>query len=293
VVDNFVILQVHETTFNSAHNESDHNHRFLDKYFGVFAALPPRAASETECRCMRGIVSEPLPPAHSQTLETEIKFAAPAYRTNLAIRMLEQTCDPDPKFPCGIVSSIYYDSQNWDYLREKRDSDYLKTKVRLRWYESIPANKIGEDKSFAEIKYRIGSRRKKIRVLTEFSAKELELVRLDKPELLNIPAALANKGAPIRRHIVPTFVVRYCRRRFVDRFSNARISIDYDITSPRVNPSMLSTLPTCTLPSTVLEVKGTDGVFPSSLSAFLKLGFRKEAFSKYYECYRQLTKTFF
>jgi hypothetical protein len=37
-----------------------------------------------------------------------------------------------------------------------------------------------------------------------------------------------------------------------------------------------------------LEIKGTDGEFPPGLRSVFQLGFRREAFSKYYECYRQL-----
>ena len=242
---------------------------------------------------MTDLMRPPLAPTESQSLETEIKYVVPAYRTKLALRMLERACDPDPQFPFGIVSSIYYDSQNWDYLREKRNSDYLKTKVRLRWYEQIQATKEGADASFAEIKYRIGSKRMKIRMPTEFPGRFLSETTLDNTELLKIPAALAAQGAPILQPIFPAFVVRYCRRRYVDRLTNARICIDYEISSPKSNPIMLATTFPCVLPKIVLEVKGSDGDFPLGLRNLLKLGFRRESFSKYYECYGQLTRTFF
>jgi hypothetical protein len=38
-------------------------------------------------------------------------------------------------------------------------------------------------------------------------------------------------------------------------------------------------------------VKGSNGSFPMSLQNVFKLGFRRETFSKYYECYRHLTRT--
>jgi len=242
---------------------------------------------------MTDLTRLPLTPTESQSLETEIKYVVAAHRTPLALRILEQICDPDPEFPFGIVSSIYYDSQNWDYLREKRDSDYLKTKVRLRWYEQAQATTDGADISYAEIKYRIGSKRMKIRMPTEFTGRYLAKTTLANTELLKIPAALAAKGAPIRQPIFPAFVVRYCRRRYLDRLTSARICIDYDITSPKSNPLMLATTFPCELRKTVLEVKGSDGNFPLGLRNLLKMGFRKESFSKYYECYGQLTRTFF
>jgi len=217
----------------------------------------------------------------------------PAHRTQLVLRMLERMCEPDPKFPIGIVSSIYYDSRNWDYLREKRDSDYLKTKVRLRWYEQVQESTDDADISYAETKYRIGTKRMKIRMPTEFPGRYLAAINLDNTELLKVPAALVAKGAPIRQPIFPVFVVRYRRRRYVDRLTSARICIDYDITSPKSNPMMLATSFPCFLRKTVLEVKGTNGHFPLGLRNLLKLGFRRESFSKYYECYGQLTRTVF
>jgi len=132
---------------------------------------------------MTDLIRPPLAPSESQSLETEIKYVVSAYRTKMALRMLERACIPDPKFPFGVVSSIYYDSQNWDYLREKRDSDYLKTKVRLRWYEQIQVTKEGADTSFAEIKYRIGSKRLKIRMPTEFPGRYLSDTPLDNSDM--------------------------------------------------------------------------------------------------------------
>lgn len=242
---------------------------------------------------MTQITSPPMFPTDSPSLETEMKYVAPAHRMRLALRMLEQTCDPDPNFPVGIVSSIYYDTRNWDYLREKRDSDYLKTKVRLRWYEQISQSSELADVSHAEMKYRIGCKRKKIRLTTEYTGKYLASVNLDDAELLKIPAELAKRGARFRQPVFPAFTISYSRRRFVDRGTKARISLDYDITVPRSNSLMLGTVFPCALGKIVLEIKGTGGVYPANLKNLLKLGFRKEAFSKYYECYAQLTQTFF
>jgi hypothetical protein len=78
------------------------------------------------------LIQLPQPPTESDLLETENKYVVNAHQTFTALRILECVCDPDPKFPFGIVSSVYYDSRNWDYLREKRDSDYSITKVRLQ-----------------------------------------------------------------------------------------------------------------------------------------------------------------
>lgn len=221
-------------------------------------------------------------------LETELKFVIPAYRTSLAVRLLDRICDPDPAFPEGIVSSIYYDSRDWAYLGDKRDSDYLKTKVRLRWYERVPSTAGNKDQSFAEIKSRTGSQRQKLRVEMEYRGSDLAEMDLHDPELLQVPAKLVAAGASIRHALFPSFVVRYTRRRYIERGTRARIAIDYAIGSPRYNKYMLPGASPCTLQSSVLEIKGTNGQYPVGLRSALNLGFRREAFSKYYECYRRL-----
>ena len=242
---------------------------------------------------MTSLIRQPLAPSESNDFQTELKFVAPAHRTQMALRMLARNCDPDEKYPIGVVSSIYYDTPNWDLLREKRDSDYLKSKIRLRWYEQTEAGENCGDSSYAEAKYRVGSRRVKFRIPTNLSGRLLAGTRLDTSLLRQIPDQLAARGAPVPQPILPAFVVRYRRHRFVDRLTGTRICLDYDIRSPRTNPMMLAAPFPCRLPVSVLEVKGTDSTIPLFLRNLLKLGFRKESFSKYYECYGRLTRTFF
>lgn len=242
---------------------------------------------------MKEYMDQTVSSSDSKSLETETKYVLPAHHAVLVIGIIKRTCDPDPKYPFGIISSIYYDSANWDYLREKRDSDYLKTKVRLRWYEQTEPATESPDISHAEVKYRIGSKRMKIRVPTEFSGRYLATIALIDSELARIPLALAAKGAPIRQPIFPAFLVRYRRHRFVDRSTGARLCFDDRISAPKSNPRMVARSYPCFLRKAVLEVKGTDGEVPLGLRNLLTLGLRRESFSKYYECYAELTRTFF
>jgi hypothetical protein len=227
-----------------------------------------------------------------QPLETELKLVVPAFRTSSAIRLLDSICDPDPAFPEGIVSSVYFDSRDWAYLGQKRNSDYLKTKVRLRWYEKS-GSPLKNDNSFAEIKSRTGSTRVKVRIPGEYSGAELASMDLEDRALLRVPGSLISAGATIRHSLYPAYIVRYYRRRYIDRSTQSRISIDYAITAPKVNKYMLANAHPCVLEYTVLEVKGSNHSFPVGLQNTLKLGFRREAFSKYYECFRHLTRTLF
>ncbi len=238
-------------------------------------------------------VAWPRHPDELRSLETEGKYVAPAHQANVAARVLERICDSDPEFPSGVVSSIYYDTMNLDYLAQKRNSDYLKTKVRCRWYEQLGGTREISDRAFAELKYRVGSKRAKLRLPTRHSGSRLANTPLTDRELLDVPALLVAKGAPIHKTVFPLFVVRYCRRRYVEKVTGARVCLDYDITSPRSNSRMLGTTFPCSLEETVLEIKSADETFPAPLVALLKLGFRRASFSKYYECYAHLTRTLF
>ena len=90
-----------------------------------------------------------------EDLGSETKFVISNLRIEPVLRWLEHTCLPDPSFPLGVISSIYYDTRDWDFMREKINSDYLKTKIRLRWYGST-AESSAEGLAFAEVKCRIG-----------------------------------------------------------------------------------------------------------------------------------------
>ena len=118
--------------------------------------------------------------------EHETKFVLNNSAAGTIIRWLQCRCQLDKKFGANIVSSIYYDTHKWRFLREKINSDYLKTKIRLRWYSDIDSGQPGED-SFVEAKYRTGSRRAKVRVRTGISGKWLNNVNLDNQKLLKVP----------------------------------------------------------------------------------------------------------
>ncbi len=76
--------------------------------------------------------------------------------------MLRALLREDRRHPANVVVSIYYDTRGVDLLHDKIDGQRFKTKVRLRWYEKLAAGQ-PESPVFAELKYRIGSRRRKLR----------------------------------------------------------------------------------------------------------------------------------
>ena len=67
----------------------------------------------------------------------ETKFVLDQCAEHIVRHWLSRVALPDPHYPANVVSSIYFDTHDWRYLNEKENSDFLKTKVRLRWYEAL------------------------------------------------------------------------------------------------------------------------------------------------------------
>ena len=215
----------------------------------------------------------------------ETKYVFNNFTTAKVISWLSSRCGQDPGFPCGIVSSTYFDTRNWKYLNEKVNSDYLKTKVRLRRYYCLDGNKQG-DKSFLEIKFRTGSKRKKIRIERDYDW--LLNTPLESLDFMSVSDALIKEGIFLRDMIFPVFQIQYKRRRFIDPVTGMRLSVDYDIHVPRINRMMVKKTNPFTLDHSVFEVKGNDFVLPDNLQQLTAFGCRKQSFSKFYACYNNL-----
>ncbi|MFC2169660.1 VTC domain-containing protein [Acidobacteriota bacterium] len=208
------------------------------------------------------------------------------------IQWLRSRCFPDPEFPVGEVSSIYYDTWDWRFLHEKVNSDYLKTKVRVRWYSDINT-KEPENHSYLEAKQKIGGRREKIRVKTEFNGRWLSRVNLESQELKTIPRLLLSEGVVIQEQLYPVFQISFKRRRFIEPITLSRLCIDFDIRAPRINYQMLPFFYPFQLQTAVFELKGKATELPDELHQLTALGCCKRSYSKYYACYRKIMQAEF
>jgi len=218
--------------------------------------------------------------------EHEIKYVLPEPRSGMVEAFLSRVCLPDPQYPDTIVASLYFDTPGLHLLRQKINSDYLKTKIRLRWYEEPGGEAPGP--AFAEAKFRIGTRRRKLRLETEYSAAWLKQQPLTRPELALLPRLLQELGAPLPQPMLPLVEVRYRRRRYVEPLSGSRIALDTDLSVGRSNP-VLAPRHTGQVPAgAVLEVKGKDFHLPATLAAVGAFGCRRRSFSKYHACFQGL-----
>ncbi len=183
--------------------------------------------------------------------------------------------------------SIYYDTLDLRFFQEKLASDDRKTKVRVRWYEDPVRGRV-LPASFLEVKYRLGSRRKKLRVKAQEPAAWFSGTSLESPRLLPIPSRLRSIGLEPPAGLQPLLTVRYHRRRFVEPLSRSRISLDTAISVHRANRRLLPWRKSIPLDTGVLEVKNMMGDLPARLRPLLGTGIRLSSFSKYGACLQML-----
>ncbi len=221
--------------------------------------------------------------------ESEIKYVFDRHIGPQLALWLSERCVPDGEYPYGTVSSVYYDTPWWHLLREKLNSDYLKTKFRIRWYSDLNGKNPGPC-GWIEAKHKVGSSRFKKRVQLNESGQKLSETPLESPYWLDFAQNFSEMGFALPGSLVPVFEIRYQRLRFVEPTTGARICIDNHISAPRINPLMLSATTPAELTEGVFELKGNQNTLPKYLRQLSVLGCRKRSFSKYLNCYVQLNK---
>lgn len=219
-------------------------------------------------------------------VRTEKKYTISAVHTALASKLLSACCLPDPQFPEATVHSVYYDTLDMHYLREKLDSTYLKAKVRVRWYGDWDfATSTGP--AFLEAKIKEGGRQQKIRLRLDESGLSLAGTHLSDPKFAALPTRLASQGIGLPSSLRPVCTIRYRRQRFIDPTTGTRLALDQCIHASAVNLACPGAAPPA-LPITVLETKGAMTTLPSYLAPLVPMGLQAETFSKYLYCFNML-----
>ncbi len=212
----------------------------------------------------------------------EAKFCVPATGVPNVMGLMEERLARDESFPTARVSSLYYDTPDLQFVGHKTNSDYLKLKVRLRWYDD-PISGATDPDAFFEVKAKEGAERRKLRVALKGEAPHLAGLDLMSAELAGLPVRLAHAGPPLPPGLEPFVVVSYLRKRFVLARTGTRISLDWDIRVARSHPRF-GPVPDRPLDTAVVELKGDQRVLPPELRGLTDLGARLASFSKYGHC---------
>lgn len=214
-------------------------------------------------------------------MESELKFSYNKEFNRQVIQKLNVICLKDKEFSKNQVNSIYFDTPGQDLLMEKASSDFLKTKLRVRWYSENSQNLY-----FLELKHKIGSSRVKHRETISIEDKGNIFDYLNGSEFKKIKTKFINTHSPdlCGALLFPFILVSYDRERFIDKFNQYRISVDTNISAISINNKHK-----IKLESSILEIKGKAlHSLPINLRQLMTYNLKKAAFSKYYESCVQL-----
>lgn len=215
----------------------------------------------------------------------ETKFISQNANALKTRHWLDLNFERDPKYPETIISSIYFDTKNLALLDEKVESDHIKSKFRIRWYEDL-ATGTPSEKAFYEFKHKIGENRFKKRIPADNIYSTLPLNSSTFQTCLNQLRVFENGMLP---HVYPSFNVSYTRYRYWIPGTEIRMCIDYNIHVRSINHDLImKPIKKKYLSNCVFELKGETGVLPKCLHNLEKLGFHKNSFSKYERCYFEL-----
>jgi hypothetical protein len=232
--------------------------------------------------------SVPLPAPTVASLEREIKFLVPTARSASLRAWLNSVSAPQRAYPPALVCTTYFDTPRLSLLGEKIDSDYLKTKVRIRWYASLAGNAHGSP-VFAEVKYRVGGRRDKLRVRIEADPLVLARTPLGVPEWTRVLDRLRIQAPMVPARLEPMLSLRYARYRYLDAATAGRLTVDENITLTALNPMRLPGRTPVRLRLSVFEYKGPEADLPRHLAPAIRFGARRGSCSKYLACYQLAT----
>ena len=220
----------------------------------------------------------------------EVKFVFPSHYADLVSHLLEHRCARDPRFVRNTIHSLYFDTRRLDSLNEKNESEYLKCKIRIRWYsdrsDASPSSAV-----YLEMKRKEGSRSFKDRTQLSIDPSAFCLDPVASGEALDLSDLLHKQYGTEFRNMVPVCVIHYVRRRFIDMATGCRIAADTNISVSDPNPRLCFPGAPGRLDSSVLEVKGSrvDSI-PHTLTDLREFGLRKTSFSKYAECVNTLLR---
>lgn len=226
---------------------------------------------------MPDLVPAIVPPAAPLgSLVHEIKYVMPAASAGPAEAWLSAVCLPERAHPPAWVCSVYYDRPDGALLDEKINSDYLKTKLRVRWYEPLAG--AGTGPAFLEVKQRAGTSREKDRILLAAPAAEVASWPLTDPRWLQL---LAPASGLVRGPLGPVLRMRYVRSRFFDRLTATRVALDRALTVTGAHPSLRPGPLPAPVPWAVFEWKGQTPELSPALRGLTTFGAHRRPFSKY------------
>ena len=221
-------------------------------------------------------------------LVNERKFVGDARDLPFVLALLDARLLPDRYHETGHINSVYLDTPGLRAWAEKANGDNLKRKVRARWY-GRPGELGAETPVFLELKRRIGSARRKVRIEVLAPTDLLLRAPLSDPGWAALFAAHADElGEPVGPDWAPVCRIEYDRVRYNDLENGSRVSVDWNVEG-FPNEERFPWAAPVALDALVCEFKNRGGAPPRWSEALQGAGLRLRSFSKYGECMLRIT----
>lgn len=225
----------------------------------------------------------------------EQKFFVPPDRLPVAQALIRRTCRWDAEYPEEQINSLYFDTHDLEQHERSLAGDFVKDKVRVRWYGEgalAPTCEVEALRQvtaprlvpvWVELKSRRGFVSTKQRARTDVAADSLAFDALSRGivPMSYLLSTIAGFGLLISRRLEPVIVVSYWRSRFVEPCTGFRVSLDSRIRSSVVRPGVRSCQRELELRGAVVEVKGATLALPHCLIELAKIGSSWTRYSKY------------
>jgi hypothetical protein len=213
----------------------------------------------------------------------EQKYLFPLASREMILSWLDHACIPDPSFPYSDVSTLYYDTPELAHFHEGSNGNFVRAKVRLRWYPKAELGGRDHDADvpgYLEIKTKQGALSGKQRFAVIIPRRSLIQDPFSDSWILELPTQVFELNFKPTNILVPVAQVQYRRRRYLDPGSQSGIAVDTEICCTRCNVNVISGMPPVHFPMGILESKGMNRTLPKALAPIGSC-LAKSRFSKY------------
>ena len=151
----------------------------------------------------------------------EQKYLFPAGYNDVIRSWLEHACVPDPRYPSSLVSSIYFDTPELFHFHESRNGEFLRAKVRLRWYtdpseDPDPAESVAGVRCYLEVKTKQGALTEKKRAEITIPRQVLGDAPFSHRQILELTERVFRPIQNIILKIIPIFIFQL-RQHYIEK----------------------------------------------------------------------------
>lgn len=189
---------------------------------------------------------------------------------------------PHAQFPRSVICSVYFDTPDLRYLEEKRQSDFQKTKHRIRWYAAEDGRAL-PGAAWLETKQKFGNTRRKSRRKLPWSGEEAAQLPLTDRRWRQWAEQFSSPEMPgVAGDLVPVLEVRYYRRRAEHPlYPGASFCFDSQIHCARAHPGVGVGRLLPRLMEGVFEQKSESAELLPPARPLPRFGAQRSSFSKY------------